>query len=124
MFGVFGARFCEEKFGEEKMMKKIKVFLDKFKFRLLIIAGSGILLDILIFKFGLNLAVLFLIGFWISAVWYYKLEGKISVLGGLFFIVLCTLFLIFKKETMAEEAILWAYIFLAVGVGKMFFETS
>lgn len=104
------------------MIRKMKAFLDRFKFWLLIIAGNGILLDILIFKFGLNLVVLFLISFWILAVWFYKFEGRISVLGGLFFLILCALFLIFEKETMAEEAALWTYIFLMVGVVQLFVE--
>ena len=98
------------------MKEQIKKFLEKYKIWVLLLTGLGIFLDIFIFVPTRDLVILFLTGFWILSVWLYKFEGRVSVAGGLVFLVMCPFLLIFRKEPMAEKAAIWAYMFLVIGV--------
>jgi len=66
--------------------------------------------------------ILFLTGLWILTVWLNHFEGRISIAGGLIFLAMCPFLLIFGKEAIAEKSAIWAYMFLAVGVGQMIVE--
>jgi hypothetical protein len=102
-------------------MKKIKDFLKNYNW-ILVFTGLGILFDIFIFNPTWDLVILFLTALWVLSVWLYKFEGRVSISGGLFFLILCPLLLIFGKESMAEKSAIWAYMFLVVGVVQLFVE--
>lgn len=104
-------------------MKKIKNFLERQQFWILAITGLGIFADIFIFRQTWGLVILFLTVLWVLTVWLYKFEGGVSVASALVFLVMCPFLLIFKKEVIAEKAAIWAYMFLVVGVVKMFIES-
>jgi len=78
--------------------------------------------DIFIFDSTQDLVILFLTGLWILTVWLNHFEGRISIAGGLIFLAMCPFLLIFGKEAIAEKSAIWAYMFLAVGVGQMIVE--
>lgn len=101
-------------------MKKVKIFLNKYKF--LIPAGMwlAVLLDIFIFNPISEVRILFLTGLWVLTIWLYGFEGRASIGGGLVFLIFCPFLLIFGKEQMAEKSAIWAYVFLVVGVIQSF----
>ncbi|MBU3957239.1 hypothetical protein KKI19_03150 [Patescibacteria group bacterium] len=103
-------------------MRKIRIFLEKYKFWLLLLAGIGILFNIFVFTSISGLIIFFLIGLWIISIWLYNFEGRVSVAGGLIFLAMCPFLLILKKELIAEKAAIWAYMFLVVGIAQMFIE--
>jgi len=110
VFGVFGefwGRFLRGLFSKEGI---------------LFLGVLGILGDIFVLDFSSDLIILFLTGWWLWAVRKYKFEGRVSVGGGLVFLVMCPFLLILKKDPIAEKAAIWAYLFLVVGVGQMFIE--
>lgn len=57
---------------------------------------------------------------WVLAIFLLKLPGKVSVVGTLICLGLCPFFLIFKKESVAEELANLAFGLLAVGAGQEF----
>lgn len=61
---------------------------------------------------------------WILAVFLLNLSGKVSVAGALVCLGLCPLFLIFKKEPVAEELANLAFGLLVIGVGQEFIRES
>lgn len=103
-----------------RKMKKVKIFLNKYKF--LIPAGMwlAVLLDIFIFNPISEVRILFLTGLWVLTIWLYGFEGRASIGGGLVFLIFCPFLLIFGKEQMAEKSAIWAYVFLVVGVIQSF----
>ncbi len=103
-------------------MRKIKEFLQKFKFWILIGTGAGILFDIFIFNPTFDLVIFLLTGLWVLSVWLYKFKGRISVTGALGFLITCPILLILKKDLIAEKAAIWAYMFLVVGIVQMVIE--
>jgi len=52
----------------------------------------------------------------------FLLRGEIVIAGGLVFLASYPFLLIFGKEAIAEKSAIWAYMFLAVGVGQMIVE--
>lgn len=62
--------------------------------------------------------ILFIV--WVLAVFLLNLPGKVSVVGALFCLGLCPLFLIFKKEPVAEELANLAFGLLVIGAGQEF----
>lgn len=111
-------------------MKKIKDFLERYKQSLLlrnktwilVFTGVGILFDVFIFRQTWDLVILFLTGLWVLTIWLNKFEGRMSVAGGLVFLIFCPFLLIFGKEQMAEKSAIWVYVFLVVGVIQMVIE--
>lgn len=97
-------------------MKKIKNFLEKYKFWILVATGFGILLDVFVFKQTSDLVVLFLTGLWVLTVRLCKFENKVSIAGSLIFLTICPFLLIFEKQPVAEKAAVWFYVFLIVGI--------
>lgn len=93
-----------------------------FKDILLALCVFGVLFDIFVFEPQSDFIILVLTGLWAWSVWLQKLEGRISIGGGLIFLAMCPFLLIFQKELIAEKAAIWAYMFLLVGVGQMFIE--
>jgi len=89
---------------------------------LFVLVIFGILLDIFVFKFTSDLLILFLTGLWILSVYRFKFKGRVSVAGGLIFLIMCPFLLIFGKEAIAEKSAVWAYMFLLVGVIQMIIE--
>ena len=80
----------------------------------------GILGDILVLDFSSGLIILFLTGLWIWSVRRYKFEGRVSVGGGLVFLLMCPFLLIFEeKPIIPEKAAVWAYMFLVIGTVQM-----
>lgn len=96
-------------------MRRIKIFLEKYKFWILIFAGGGILFDIFIFNPTWDLVILWQTSLWVLTIWLYKLEGRVSIAGALIFLAVCPFLLILNKESIAEKLAIWAYVFLAVG---------
>lgn len=103
-------------------MKRIKSFLETRKGWILVLTGAGILFDIFILDPTWDLVILLLSGLWILSIWLYRLEGRISIIGGLIFLAFCPLLLIFGKETISGKSAIWAYIFLMIGAGQAFAE--
>ena len=89
---------------------------------LFVLVIFGILLNIFVFKFTSDLLILVLTGLWILSVYHYKFEGRVSIAGGLIFLIMCPFLLIFGKEAIAEKSAVWAYMFLLVGVIQMIIE--
>ena len=103
-------------------MNKIKNFLEGYKVWILVFTGVNILFDIFVLKFTSDLLILFLTGLWILSVYRFKFKGRVSVAGGLIFLIMCPFLLIFGKEAIAEKSAIWAYMFLLVGVIQMIIE--
>ena len=66
--------------------------------------------------------------FWI-ALFYWKLDSRISIVGALISLVFCPIFLILENnygflmgEIWAEQSAVWAYYFLVIGVTKQIWE--
>ncbi len=94
----------------------IKGKLRPFRYYLLAFTALGLFVDTFFFDFTSDLVILFFISLWIIAVWLFSFEGRVSVGVGLGFLVLCPFLLIFKAEFIAENAAVWAYMFLLMGV--------
>lgn len=62
--------------------------------------------------------ILFII--WVLAVFLFNFSGRVSVAGALVCLGLCPLFLIFKKEHLAEEAANLAFGLLVIGATQEF----
>ena len=75
-----------------------------------------ILADVFVFKFTSDLLTLIIAGYWIYTIRKNKFESKVSLFGGLAFLAICPLFILFKLNVPADKAATWAYIFLAIGV--------
>jgi len=93
-----------------------------FKDILLAFCLFGILFDIFIFELSWDWFILFLTGLWVWVVRLHRFEGRVSIAGGLIFLIMCPFLLIFQKEPIAEKAAVWAYMFLLVGVVQMVIE--
>jgi len=104
------------------MRNKVKMSLTHHKHFLLGTCALGIFIDIFLFGFKADLVVLFLTVLWILSVYLYEFEGRVSLIGGLAFLTICPFLLIFNKKLVAEKVVLWAYIFLAVGIVRLFVE--
>lgn len=76
----------------------------------------GILMDVFVFKFTSDLLTLIITGFWIFTIRKSKLDGRVSLFGGLIFLVICSLFLMFKLNLSADKTATWVYIFLTIGI--------
>ena len=103
----------------------LRQFLKTFIFRkhIIILTGfCGIVFDIFVADFTSDLLIILLIGLWILSIQLYKLEARVSATGALICLVICPFLLIFDKELIAEKATIWAYIFLAIGIGQFFFQ--
>ena len=101
---------------------RISKFLNRNKFFILGVTTLGILFDIFFMRFTSDFLIFFLTGLWVLAVTLYKFEGRVSVTVALGFLILCPFLLIFKKESIAEKAAIWTFMFLLVGVVQMFIE--
>lgn len=118
LFALFSAatflflRTCFQVFREFVLSKNAVFFL----------GITGILLDVFVFDFTSDFVILLLTGLWIWSIWLYKFEGRISAGVALIFLLICPFLLILRKESIAEKAAIWAYMFLLVGVGQMFIE--
>lgn len=103
-------------------MKKIKSLLKKCKFWMLALVGIGVLSNVFISTQNTDLMILSLTFLWILSAWLYNFEGRVSIAVALAFLAMCPFLLILKKESTAEKAAVWAYIFLSVGVAQQFIE--
>lgn len=92
------------------------------KYILMLFCLFGILFDIVVITSSVDLVVLTLTGAWALAVRLFKFSGKISVGAALLFLVLSPLFLLLKKDLLAEKTAVWAYMFLLVGTIQMLLE--
>lgn len=93
-----------------------------FKDILLAFCLFGILFDIFFFELSWDWFILFFTGLWVWSVRLHKFEGRVSIAGGLIFLIMCPFLLISQKEAVAEKAAVWAYMFLLVGVIQMVVE--
>lgn len=96
------------------------VFTKYFLWQLLII--FAVLLDIFFLKPIYGILILFLIGLWIFLVFYFKIDGRVTVSLAIFYLILCQFLIIFKKEFIAEKAAIWTYLFLLVGIIRLVWE--
>lgn len=87
---------------------------------ILFLGVLGILGDIFVLNFSSDLVILFLTGLWVWSVRRYQFEGRISIGGGLVFLIMCPLLLISKENPIAEKAAIWAYMFLLIGTIQLF----
>lgn len=62
-----------------------------------------------------NYVYILLIGLWGLLIMIYRFESSVSYFLGLFFLLLCPVFLIINQESIAENAAIWAYFFLLIG---------
>lgn len=97
-FGIF--------FKENNVLKYILLALWLF----------GIGFEIFVIPLSVDSIILFLVGVWVVLIYLFKFRGKISIFGAFFFLALGPFLLLLKKETLAEKAANWGYIFLLVGV--------
>lgn len=97
-------------------------FSSKRRVLLLTLGMVGILVDIFVFPFTSDWVIFGLTVVWIGAVVGWRLEGRFSVAGALIFLLMCPFLLILKKESVAEKAAIWAYMFLVVGVVQQLIE--
>lgn len=82
----------------------------------------GILADVFVFDFISIWIILVLTGMWIWSVRQFKFEGKLSMSGGLMFLTMCPILLVFKMGSIAGKSAIWAYMFLIVGTCQIFIE--
>lgn len=121
-------KFLEEErgVGESTSSSKLfywafrKYFLSKEVF--LAIFFLGIAFDIFLVSSTSDLIILFFVFWWLALNMAFKFESRFSIAIALFFLALCPFLLIFKMDSVAEKAAIWAYMFLVVGVGQMFLE--
>jgi len=84
----------------------------------------GIIIDIFIFNFFSDLIVLLLSILLMVTIRLRRIKGNIVVTGGLIFLFLCSFLSIFEtKPLMVEKVAIWAYVFLAIGSGQLFFKS-
>ncbi len=93
-----------------------------FKDILLAFCLFGILFDIFVFELSWDWFILFFTGLWAWSAKLHRFEGRVSIAGGLIFLIMCPFLLISQKEAIAEKAAVWAYMFLLVGVIQMIIE--
>lgn len=66
--------------------------------------------------------ILILTFFWVVSIWLCSFKGSISIAGGLMFLAMSPILLIFKTGQIAEKTAVWAYMFLLVGTIQLFVE--
>jgi len=104
------------------MRKRIKNFLSPSKIFILTACGLGVLTHLFFFEFISDVRILFFTALWVLSVWLYEFKGRISIAGGLVFLIFCPFLLLINREPIAEKAAIWAYMFLVVGVVQEFIE--
>ncbi|MBU2592607.1 hypothetical protein KKD61_04070, partial [Patescibacteria group bacterium] len=90
-----------------------RYFLSKEVF--LAIFFLGIAFDIFLISAASDLIILFFILWWLALNLAFKFKSRFSIAVALFFLALCPFLLIFKMDSIAEKAAIWAYMFLVVG---------
>ena len=95
-------------------MLSFEEVLEKYKFWILLFAGLAVFVDIFLLESTLDLVILFVTGLWVFSIRLCKFEGRVSIAAALGFLAFCPFLLIFGKETVAEKAAIWAYIFLGL----------
>lgn len=99
-------------------MKKIVLFVGKYKMQLAIIFVAALLIDTFMFEFINDLIVLFLLSYWIFIYLLYRWQSRFLVLLGIIMLLPTALFLIIKVPPIAEKFALWTYIFFTTAVFK------
>lgn len=82
----------------------------------------GIVFDIYIFKFAPDPLTVILTVLWIILVFRFKDKGKNSLIAGIGFLALCAYFLNQGENLLANKAIFWVYMFIVVGIFRLFLE--
>lgn len=96
----------------------LRIFLQKIRIWILVIAGVVILIQVLFFNVIDDLTILITTALLIMGVYLNKLNETALIKIGLFLVAFCPLFLVFKQDFIAEKVAIWAYIFLFLGVVK------
>jgi len=99
-------------------MKSLKMFLQKIRIWILVIAGAVMLIQVLFFKAIDDLTILITTALLIMGVYLNKLNETALIKIGLILIVFCTFLLVFEQDITAEKVAISAYIFLFLGVVK------
>lgn len=96
-------------------MKEKNWLITKYRSWLLIVALLGILGQIVLAKKVNDLVVLFLGGLLVWSIRQLRLKAGLVIMAGLFLVILCLFFLLFKLNLTAEKIAIWAFIFLLIG---------
>ncbi len=103
-----------------KFLRKIAFRFRSFLWPVLVV---GILVDIFFIKSNSDPVTFFLLFVWILTVLAFNLKGKHSFIAALVLLLLAQVLAIFRVDltppvTSLEKTVVWAYLFLAVGVIK------
>lgn len=98
---------------------RVKNFIDKlgqkYRFWLLLTAGSIIFLQLFVVRSTLNWLIFVILFLWGVCLYWFKFEAKISVSVALALLALCAFLTMFGQEQIAERVAIAAFTFLLIG---------